>query len=84
MVLAFLPGVFPWVGVPPGVGGVGGVLKEEAGGLRPFPALVTNRERFFSVLWFPLRHMEVLSWPQGSEGGREHLSRPSAEVKNLA
>ena len=84
MVLAFLPGVFPWVGVPPRVGGVGGVLEEEARGLRPFPVLVTNRERLFSVLWFPLRHIEVLSWPQGSEGGREHLSRLNSEVKNLA
>lgn len=43
-----------------------------------------QRERFFSVPWFPLWHMELLSWPQGSEGGREHLKRPKAQVKNLA
>lgn len=36
------------------------------------------QQRFLSVPWFPLRHMEVLSWAQGSEGGRGLLKGPNA------
>ena len=37
------------------------------------------QQRFLSVPWFLLRHMEVLSWAQGSEGGRGPLKRLNAQ-----
>lgn len=75
-----------WVGVPLGLGGLGGLgtLGGEAGDHRPRPDSATSTEGLLSVPWFPVLCTELLSWPQASEGGREHSRRPNrTRVKDL-
>lgn len=61
-------------------GGARGALEGETRGLRPCPGSATSTESVLSVPSFSLLYMEVLSWPQGSEAGRERLRRPQSTV----